>query len=159
MDQKRFSWWLRVMIVCLGLIGAVLYFLVLPFSGNYLADAYPEFAYAFWPWLVFLWLTGIPCYLVLVFGWKIAVSIGKDHSFSYANADRLKKIVYLIAGDTIFFALGNMVFCVWNLNPVWMVLFSALLIFMGILISVIAAALSHLVRKAANLQEQSDWTI
>ena len=159
MDQKRFSWWLRVMIVCLGLIGAVLYFLVLPFSGNYLADAYPEFAYAFWPWLVFLWLTGIPCYIVLIYGWKIAASIGKDKSFSLENADRLTKISYLAAGDTVFFVVENIVFCVLNLNPIWILLMSMLIAFVGIAIAIIAAALSHLVMKAADLQEQSDLTI
>lgn len=159
MNQKKLSWWLQVIIMCVGLIGAGFYFLIFPFYGRSLVDAYPEFMYAFWPWLIFLWLTGIPCYIVLIYGWKIAASIGKDKSFSLENADRLTKISYLAAGDTVFFVVGNIVFCVLNLNPIWILLMSMLIAFVGIAIAIIAAALSHLVMKAADLQEQSDLTI
>ena len=159
MNQKKLSWWLQVIIMCVGLIGAGFYFFIFPFYGRSLLDAYPEFMYAFWPWLIFLWLTGIPCYIVLIYGWKIAASIGKDKSFSLENADRLTKISYLAAGDTAFFVVGNIVFCVLNLNPIWILLMSMLIAFVGIAIDIIAAALSHLVMKAADLQEQSDLTI
>lgn len=159
MDQKRLSWWIQVIIISVGLIGAGFYFLIFPLYGRSIADTYPEYAYAFWPWLIFLWITGIPCYVALAYGWKIATSIGEDQSFSLANAHRLKKISYLVAGDTKFFAVGNIIFLVLNLNQMWILLMSVLIIFVGFAIAIITAALSHLVMKAANLQEQSDLTI
>lgn len=159
MDQKKLSWWFRVIIISVGLIGAVVYFFIFPFCGKSIADTYPEYAYAFWPWLIFLWVTGIPCYIALAYGWNIATSIGEDQSFSLANANRLKKISYLVAGDTKFFAVGNIVLLVLNINHIGILLISVLIMFVGFAIAIVAAALSHLVMKAANLQEQSDLTI
>ena len=39
------------------------------------------------------------------------------------------------------------------------VLASFVVVFVGVAVAVASAALSHLVKKAAALQEQSDWTI
>lgn len=46
-----------------------------------------------------------------------------------------------------------------NINHIGILLISVLIMFVGFAIAIVAAALSHLVMKAANLQEQSDLTI
>ena len=109
--------------------------------------------------MIFLWCTAIPCYIVLVLGWKIAGNIGADRSFSKENAELLQSIAWLIAGDILFFFLGNAILFFCSMNHPGILLVSLLICVIGIAISVAAACLSHLVRKAADLQEQSDFTV
>lgn len=159
MEQKGLAVWLKIILVGVGICGLVVYFVVFPSYGESLVNDYPEFANRFWPWLIFLWISGIPCYAVLLFGWKIATNIGRDQSFSNANAKYLKWIAWLAAGDGIFFFVGNIIFLFTNMSHPGVALFSLLVVFAGVAVAVASAVLSHLVQKAAVLQEQSDFTI
>lgn len=102
---------------------------------------------------------GGSCYVVLVFAWKIAGNIRKNRSFSMENAKSLKWIAVLAAADTGFFFVMNIVYLFLNMNHPGIVLASLGVLVIGIAISAVSATLSHLVRKAADLQEQSDLTI
>ena len=159
MEQKTLSRWLKVILVGVGLCGLVVYGAVLPLYGQSLVGQNPDMANRYWPWLIFLWATGVPCYAALVIGWRIAVNIGKDRSFSEDNARHLKRIAFLAAGDSVFFFVGNVVLLFANMSHPGVVLASLLVVFAGVAVTVAAAALSHLVLKAAMLQEQSDLTI
>lgn len=159
MEQKGLAIWLKIILVGVGICGLVVYFVVFPSYGESLVNDYPEFSNRFWPWLIFLWISGIPCYAVLLFGWKIATNIGRDQSFSNANAKYLKWIAWLAAGDGIFFFVGNIIFLFTNMSHPGVALFSLLVVFAGVAVAVASAVLSHLVQKAAVLQEQNDFTI
>ena len=159
MEQKALSKWLKIIIIGVGICGLVGYFLVIPSFGQSLAMQYPEFSGRYLPWLIFIWLTAIPCYIALFFGWKIAANIGADRSFSVENANLLKWISWLAAGDSIYFFAGNVALLLLGMSHPGVVLASLLVVFAGVAITVAAAALSHLVRKAAALQEESDLTI
>ncbi|MBR1742050.1 MAG: DUF2975 domain-containing protein [Lachnospiraceae bacterium] len=159
MEQKSLSRLLKGIVAGAGICGLIIYLILLPYIGQGILADYPEFSDRYYPWLVFLWITGIPCYVALFFGWQIAESIGRDESFTNQNAQRLKKISYLAIGDAAFFFIGNLVYLCMNMNHPGVVIFSLFVVFVGIVISVIAAALSHLVKKAAVLQEESDLTI
>lgn len=159
MNQKSLAKWLKIVLIGVGVCGLIVYGLVLPEVGRALIDGREELQGYFWPWLVFLWASGVPCYAVLVLGWKIAGNIGADRSFSLANAKLLKGIAALAAGDAAFFFLGNLIFLFLDINHPGVVLFSLIVEFGGVAFAVAAAALSHLVQKAAELQDQSDLTI
>lgn len=159
MNQKKLSGWLKFIIICMGIIGIGFYFVGFPLFDTDLAEIYPEYGNCFWPWIIFIWLTGIPCYMVLGYGWKIADSIGSDQSFSVENAGRLKKISYLATGDAVAFLAGNLVFAGLNMSSGAVLILSFLISFAGIAAAVATAALSCLVMKAAVLQEQNDLTI
>lgn len=159
MDQKSLAKWLKAILIGVGICGILIYALFLPFTGRCITGEYPEFSSWFYPWLVFLWITALPCYGVLVLGWRIASNIGKNHSFTMQNGTYLKWISILAAGDSLFFFAGNLLYWIWNINYPVIVILSVVVTFFGMAVSVAAAALSHLVAKAADLQEQSDWTI
>lgn len=159
MEQKTLSNWLKFVILGVGLCGLAIYLGVIPSYGKALVSQYPEFANRYLPWLIFLWVTAIPCYAALVFGWKIAANIGRDRSFSLENSKYLEKIAWMAAGDSIFFFVGNIVLLLCNLSHPGVVLLSMVIVFAGVAVTVAAAALSHLVRKAAKLQEESELTI
>ena len=159
MNQKKFSSWLKCILAVAALCGLILEAAVLPAYGTHLRDLYPEFSNRFLPWLIFLWISGIPCFAALVLAWKIAGNIGADRSFSTDSARLLQWISRLAAGDAAFFFLGNVLLLLMDLSHPGVVLASLAVVFVGIAIAVGTAALSYLVQKAAALQEQSDLTI
>ena len=159
MNQHKLSAWLKGIVIGIGLCGLIVFFVMLPDYGDSLHASFPEFGAWHWPWMIFLWLTAIPCFAALVMGWRIAMNIGKDRSFSEENARLLQRIGYLAAADTAFFFLGNIVFFFLGMNHAGIMLASLLICFAGVAVTVAAVCLSHLVHKAADLQEQSDLTI
>lgn len=159
MSQSALAKWLKAIIIEVGICGFVIYAFMIPECGRYFTALYPEFSHCYYPWLVFIWITGIPCYTVLVLAWKVAVNIQKDNSFSVANARLLKWVAVMALGDVTFFFIGNVVFWLLDMNHPGIVLASLLIVFIGVAVAVAAVALSHLVTKAAVLQEQTDLTI
>lgn len=159
MEQKVLSRWLKGIIIGTVLCGLAVYAAVVPTLADYMLEGYPEFAAAELPWKIFIWSSGIPCFTVLFFAWKIASNIGMDRSFIDENAKNLKWISCLAAGDALFFFLGNILLLFLNMNHPGIVLASSIIVFIGAAVSVASAVLSHLVKKATALQEQSDLTI
>lgn len=159
MEQKSLAKWLKFVILGVGFCGLFIYLYLIPSYGTSMVEKYPEFSGAFWPWLIFLWITAIPCYAVLYFGWRISGNIGRDKSFSAENSKYLKYVSWMAAIDSLFFFVGNVVLLFLNMNHPGILLISLIITFAGVTVTVAAAVLSHLVQKAAKLQEQSDLTI
>ncbi len=159
MTQMSLSRWLKVVMGGIAVCGAVVYFYLIPVFGKDLVNMYPEFSNCYMPWLIVIWLTAIPCYLILYFGWKIAVEIGRDHSFSMENAKYLKDISILALSDSGYFFLANLVLLLLNMNHPAIFLGSLLVEFAGVAVTVAAATLSHLVQKAAKIQQENELTI
>lgn len=159
MEQKTLSKWISLVLVGMALIGFLILFVIIPMFGKSLLSMYPEFSGRFWPWLIFLWLFAVPCYAAVIVGLKISRRIGMDQSFSMENADSLKTISYLAAGDTLFFMLGNSALLFMNMSHPGVALASLIISFIGFAVTIAAAALSHLVKKAAIMKEENDFTI
>ena len=159
MEQKKLARWLKLIVIGIGVCGLFIYGYLIPGYGSVIVDANPEFGYCYIPWLVFLSLTAIPCYIALYFAYRIFTNIENDQSFSKDNAKYLKWISWLAAGDAAYFFIGNVVLLFLNMNHPGILLYSLIVVFAGVAISVAAAALSHLVLKAALLQEESDLTV
>ncbi|MBR2742394.1 MAG: DUF2975 domain-containing protein [Clostridia bacterium] len=159
MGQRALSVWIKVIICLIAVCGLVVYFVVIPSYGHELVVKYPEYAGAYQPWITFIWLTAIPAYIVLFLVWMTAENIGRDKSFSRVNAKYLKWIALLAAIDSVFFFVGNVVFAAIGISHPGVVLASLIVVFFGIAVSVISAAVSHLIMKAAKLQEENELTI
>ena len=159
MEQKSFSKWLKLILIGVAVCGLVVYALVIPMYGLSLRSLHPEFSNRFWPWLLFLWVSGIPCFMVLYYSWRIAANIGNDQSFTAQNASLLKSISVLSIWDAGFFFAGNIVLLLLNMSHPGVTIASFAVVFVGVAAAVASAALSHLTKKAAVLQEQSDLTI
>ena len=159
MKQKSLSNWLKAIIIGMGIVGLVFYGLVVPALGNDLVSHYPEYIDGCYLWSGLLWLTALPCYIVLYLAWKISDNIGKDNSFCKENALGMKYISTLAAGDSIFFFAGNIIYLIIGFNHPSVVLAALAVVFIGISIAVAAAVLSHLILKAAQLKEENDLTI
>lgn len=156
MKQSTLAKWICGVMAGVGMCGLVIYLYVIPEFGRDMCNQTPEFEYCYFPWLFFIWFTAIPCYAVLYYGWKIGVEIGKDNSFSTENAQYLKKIMFMAIIDSAVFFAGNIIFLLLGMNHPGIVLLSLLMSFGGVAVSIIAAALSHLVEKAAELRAENE---
>ncbi|MBQ2661918.1 MAG: DUF2975 domain-containing protein [Clostridia bacterium] len=159
MEQKTLSNWLKGIIIGVGICGLIIYGVIVPMFGFSIAETYDEFSYMLYPWLVFIWISALPCYAVLFCGLKIAVNIGKDNAFCMKNASLFKWISGLALGDTVYFFIGHLVLMMLNMSHPSIVLLSLFVEFFGIAIAIVAAVMSHLVKKAALLQDENDLTI
>jgi len=159
MSQGGLANSLKAVILGMAVCGLIVYFYFLPVWGKALVRGAPEYAWCYVPWLLFLWATAIPCYLVLLCGWRIAVEIGRDNSFSFLNARLLKYIAGLAAFDSGFLFVGSGVFYAFGMSQGALMLLSIVVAFGGVAVTVAAAGLSHLVYKAAELEKESELTI
>ncbi len=159
MKHKTLSTRLKWILIGMALCGALIYLWIIPTFGRDIAEMAPEFTNAYIPWLFFLEVTGVPCYVALFFAWKIFDNIGEDNSFCKENGHYMKWISTLALGDGIYFLLGNIVLLLFSINHPGIIVVSLFFVFVAIGISVAAGALSHLIMDAADLQEQSDLTI
>jgi len=151
--------WLKAIIVGVGICGLLTYMVILPRFGIYLVEQNAMLEKHLSPWMVLIWCSGVPCYAVLFLGWKIAGNIGRDNSFSMENAKYLKWIAYLALGDAVFVFVTHVVFLILDMSSAVIMLVIVVIVFFGIAISTAAAALSHLVMKAAEIKEENDLTI
>lgn len=122
-------------------------------------EVYPEFSYCYHPWLIFLWILAVPCFIALVLAWKIFKNIEEDHSFCMENADGSSEDFFFGSSRFSGFVCRKCVVLLLNMNHPSILLGACIVVVVGIGISVAAAVLSHLVRKAAKLQEENELTI
>ncbi|MCD8107705.1 MAG: DUF2975 domain-containing protein [Oscillospiraceae bacterium] len=159
MDLKVLVRWLRAVIIGVGVCGLVAYGVVCPVCGLKIVEDHPDVSGWFAPWLGFILITAVPCYIVLVYCWKIVSNIAVGKAFSYDNAKYFSVMSYLAIGDIAFFFAGNVVLLLLNMNHPGVIVASLLIVFIGIAVAVVFATLSHLVKKAADLQQENDLTV
>ena len=160
MRQKELAGALKGIVVLCLLAGALVCGLLVPALGRELAREFPEVAWLFWPCLGAFWLTCLPVLAALVLVWRMAARIGRDNSFCRENARDLKRICWLALGDTAAYLVGTI--AIWALKvgfpPIFLMGVLAILL-VGVAIAVVAAILSHLIQKAAELKADQDLTI
>ena len=157
MEQKRLAIWLKAIVVGCALCGCALFGFILPRFLAYVAEEVPDLPHR--AWQIFMWILAVPCYAVLIFIWQMANEIAKDNSFSLENANHLRMIALLAGLDAVVLLVGNVIFLVLKHSIPTLALVSAFMCFVGLALSVGAACLSHLVRKAALLQEDGDLAV
>lgn len=159
MKLKTLSIWIKAVLLGFAVCGVGILGFAVPSIGQSLVSAYPEFASAYIPWTIFLWIAAVPCFVVLVLGWQIASNIARDNAFSSANAKLLRIIAILSAIDAVYFFIGNIVLWLLNMNHPGLVLMSLVVVFLGAAICVASFALSHLTSRAADIEDENRYTI
>ena len=159
MKQKELSVWLRAVLALVVIVVFFLAAVIVPELARETRLLNPEYAAYFWPCLIFVWVTTLPVLAVVVIAWRIFTDIGRDMSFSLKNAKRLRVICYLFIADTVLYVAGTLVLSALAAMSPGLFLILLSVVFMGFLLSVAAAALSHLTRKAAELKAENELTI
>lgn len=159
MNQSNLSKWLKLITILVGIMGAIVFIVILPQIGKEIVRMNKEYEGYYWPWLLFIWLMAVPCYFVLVLFWSICNEIANDRSFSTKNARLLSWISRLAIIDTLICFIGNILFFFLGKSHPSVFIGFLFVIFAGIAIAVVSAALAHLVDKASRIQEENDLTI
>ena len=111
----------------------------------------------FWTQLLFYWLTALPCFCVLVFGWKIATAIEKNTVFTSKTAREFRISAWILFIDIAVYLLGNLITFALGWNDYALIYF--FLVLAGTAIAVILAVAAHFVGRAATLQEEAEGTL
>ena len=159
MNQKSLSIWLRAICAVGMLCTLFLSLVVMPTLGRAVAYDYEELAWLYWPCLAFFGLTAAVVIAFLALVWLIARDIGRDRSFTFVNARRLGACSVLALADTLLYAAVGCVLMAFNLLHFTLLVLGVILCAVGAAVSVACAALSHLTRKAADMQSENDLTV
>jgi hypothetical protein len=159
MSAKSLGNRVRFAVIGMFICGFAVCAWALPDFGISLAREYPEFAVAFTPWLMFIWITALPCVCVLYLGWNVAGAISRDEAFTPKTAKQIKTAATLIFISVGIFFVGNILFLFLNMSHPGIVLASFFVDVAGIAVAIITSTLSRYVTKAADLQEDVEGTI
>jgi hypothetical protein len=119
----------------------------------------PQLAGWFWPWLIFAWLFTVPCFVILVFIWKVSGAVIRESVFTLQTAKWVKTGAILLLADVAFLLVGNVVLLLLSMNFIGMLLLSIIGAMFAIALALMAAVLSRYLTKAAVLQEESEGTL
>ena len=75
MKQDALAKWLKFIFVGVGICGLLTYTVIMPRFAAYLVRQNSMLEENVLPWLILIWISAVPCYAVLVLGWKIADNI------------------------------------------------------------------------------------
>ena len=172
MKQKELSILLRAVVVLCMLVWLVF----ANWFGRMLGLAIVDEAYVLaYPLLLCLML--LPPLVVFWDAWNIFTQIGKNNSFCVENARRLRRISHCALTDTVLdivllvygviykfrisaaYASSDSFFSQLDGDVFGAVIRFLFIAFIGVAVTVAAAALSHLTLKAADLQDENDLTI
>lgn len=150
-------------ILCIGaLIAAGIFFGAVPLYGQYMAQTEaPEFAYAYWPCLLWAWAFALPLFVAVIPAWRVVTSISAPGgAFCRTNVRALRQIAYLAFADGVIFPVGMLIVaCMGAGAPALTVLVTPAVIFACAAAGIAALCLSRLVQEAAVLREENDLTI
>lgn len=159
MSSKQLGRLMRISVIAAAICGLYLCGAAIPSLGEGLISTYPEFASWFWPWLIFAWAVAAPCFIILIYIWKVSGAVTHETVFTMQTAKWVKTGAILMLCDAGFLFIGNFVLLLCHMNhPGMMLLFGVAVIF-AVVLALLAAVLSRYLTKAAMLQEESEGTL
>lgn len=159
MKQAEIARWLKGITWGIGVMGAIFFFLLVPMLAGEMRQEYPEAAFLYWPGLLYNFVIAIGCYTILYQFWTVCQEIGRDHSFSKENAAAFRRISRIAVWLAIVWFAGLAGLTVMHYMQPGIMLFMVFAIFISFTVAICAAALSHLVFKAYELEQETELTI
>lgn len=158
--HKKLAVLLRIGLMIAALVCGAIFFWFLPQLGHGIALADPEYAWAFWPCLIFAWLFAVPVFWAMAALWAVFGRIGRGDAFCMENARAMAHCVppgifRRSAGAGGCHHLGS----AGRRLPGMTVIAMPAGVMVCTLVGVMAMALSRLVADAARLQDESDLTV
>lgn len=153
MKTDKLSVLLKGGIIVFGICGLLMCVLWYPYTVSLTAENSVEK----WIQLIFYWLVSIPCFVILVFAWRITGSIKTDEVFTKKTAKCIKLCMFILFMDVCVFFIGNVVFMILGWSKLAFV--NLMLAAIGLVVTSVLLVACHYVEKGANLQEEVEGTI
>lgn len=158
--HKKLAVLLRIGLVIAALVCGAIFFWFLPQLGRGIALADPEYAWAFWPCLIFAWLFAVPVFWAMAALWTVFGRIGRGDAFCAENARAMATVSRLAFFDAVLVPAGVITLALLGAgSPGMTVIAMPAGVMVCTLVGVMAMALSRLVADAARLQDESDLTV
>ena len=158
--HKKLAVLLRIGLVIAALVCGAIFFWFLPQLGRGIALADPEYAWAFWPCLIFAWLFAVPVFWAMAALWTVFGRIGRGDAFCMENARARATVSRLAFFDAVLVPVGVITLALLGAgSPGMTVIAMPAGVMVCTLVGVMAMALSRLVADAARLQDESDLTV
>lgn len=158
--HKKLAVLLRIGLVIAALVCGAIFFWFLPQLGRGIALADPEYAWAFWPCLIFAWLFAVPVFWAMAALWTVFGRIGRGDAFCMENARVMATVSRLAFFDAVLVPAGVITLALLGAgSPSMTVIAMPAGVMVCTLVGVMAMALSRLVADAARLQDESDLTV
>ena len=103
------------------------------------------------------WVISIPCFCVLVLAWRISSNMKSGRLFAFENAKRINDASTLLFISIVGFIIAKVLFYLLGWNKELIV--HVIIIIVGLALLVMMKVLSHYIYNAAELQEESDFTV
>ena len=157
--HKKLAVLLRIGLMIAALVCGAIFFWFLPLLGHGIALADPEYAWAFWPCLIFAWLFAVPVFWAMAALWAVFGRIGRG-AFCMENARAMATVSRLAFSDAVLVPVGVITLALLGAgSPGMTVIAMPAGVMVCTLVGVMAMALSRLVADAARLQDESDLTV
>lgn len=158
--HKKLAVLLRIGLMIAALVCGTIFFWFLPQLGRGIALADPEYAWAFWPCLIFAWLFAVPVFWAMAALWAVFGRIGRGDAFCMENARAMATVSRLAFFDAVLVPAGVITLALLGAgSPGMTVIAMPAGVMVCTLVGVMAMALSRLVADAARLQDESDLTV
>lgn len=158
--HKKLAVLLRIGLMIAALVCGAIFFWFLPQLGRGIALADPEYAWAFWPCLIFAWLFAVPVFWAMAALWAVFGRIGRGDAFCAENARAMATVSRLAFFDAVLVPVGVITLALLGAgSPGMTVIAMPAGVMVCTLVGVMTMALSRLVADAARLQDESDLTV
>ncbi|MBK5348569.1 MULTISPECIES: DUF2975 domain-containing protein [Bacillus] len=159
MKQNELSLWLKLIIILCGCFGLLFCIYIGPETGRAVLLVSENLKGLYKPFVLFIWITGIPFFSALFLGWKICSDIASHKAFTVKNANRLKRISILSMTEGVLY-IGALlyIFAAGSYHTSILVIL-LLIVFFSVVISIFTSLLSHLIRGASEIKDDNDLTI
>ena len=104
--HKKLAVLLRTGLMIAALVCGAIFFWFLPQLGHGIALADPEYAWAFWPCLIFAWLFAVPVFWAMAALWAVFGRIGRGDAFCMENARAMATVSRLAFFDAVLVPAG-----------------------------------------------------
>lgn len=156
MRQTRISYWLKGIVILLGLMG-------IAFLGGLTAYAFylkaNEPGNLFWTFIFSSWYTAALCYGILIEFWKVCTQIGNDNSFSQENARYFHRMGMCGALGAIGFIARLCYLAAEGALTIPFAVFGVAETLVALIFVVLCEALSRLILNAYEMKQENDLTI
>ncbi len=157
MEHKKVSRLLILAGAVAGTGGMSILILLTSLAAVEFRNTYPELSGWFWPGMMYAWAVGALCFAALWEYLRISVRIGKNRSFCAENVRDLRLIAVLLLAAAGLFLAGAILILAMGFGPSWLWLLLAAAASGAM--AILAYALSRLLNRAVQLQEENDLTV
>lgn len=159
MKRIEISKWLKAVTVLIALMGIVFLVFLIPAGVKEFIQIYPGMKHLYGLAMGYIWFIAAECYGMIGCFWRVCNEIGKGNSFSKENAAYFVWISRIAVSIAVVLFAGTL--CLGYFN--WLNLEIAIILVAGMIggtaISILAAALSHLILKAYEMKKENELTI